>query len=433
MQAAAHRARKRREQERDEEFEGAGMSYLRAIEAAEATYDELPPELAWTEGGIMIEPFHLKREREEGYFDEEGNYVELKEEEGEEEDAWADALTATKVDGEWLARISRARDKAAAAAEEAEEAEELDPESVRQHKQALLELLLPGETVMPSPVRQAFDCLTESSSALMEAGHYGVHSQTREQIASGLEAGPSRSAGAGGVAAAASGASASRRAAPGHGAQQQQRWRRRRQEEGGGGGAQQLAVMLLVGAAGGGEGAVAPAAEAAARPAARGDEGLGGPQPAAGQPAPAPAVDADTDLFSDEPVAAGAAGDPPAAPHGGGEEKQLAPMADVAMDDAPSPGEAATGSGARSGSGQHEEPEPAAVAAAAGQAPPSQSQGDTSDGPPELDGFALDPGTGYYYNSAIGCYFDPATRLYGDAASGRWYRARADGSYEAAG
>jgi hypothetical protein len=38
-----------------------------------------------------MEPFHLRREREEGYFDSEtGDYVEYRRD--EEEDAWVDAL-----------------------------------------------------------------------------------------------------------------------------------------------------------------------------------------------------------------------------------------------------------------------------------------------------------------------------------------------------
>lgn len=58
------------------------------VAAAEAGYDE--PEELWTEDGIPIEPFHLKREREEGYFDADGNYIEyaLK----DDDDAWLASL-----------------------------------------------------------------------------------------------------------------------------------------------------------------------------------------------------------------------------------------------------------------------------------------------------------------------------------------------------
>lgn len=66
----------------------AGGSIHDDVAAAEAAYDE--PDELWTEDGIPIEPFHLKREREEGYFDVDGNYVEyaLK----DADDAWLSSL-----------------------------------------------------------------------------------------------------------------------------------------------------------------------------------------------------------------------------------------------------------------------------------------------------------------------------------------------------
>ena len=41
--------------------------------------------------GVAFEPFHLKREREEGYFDSDGNYIQYKLD--EVKDAWLDSLT----------------------------------------------------------------------------------------------------------------------------------------------------------------------------------------------------------------------------------------------------------------------------------------------------------------------------------------------------
>lgn len=44
------------------------------------------------EGGMKLEAFNLKEEREKGYFDEEGNYVAREEkEEDEEADAWLES------------------------------------------------------------------------------------------------------------------------------------------------------------------------------------------------------------------------------------------------------------------------------------------------------------------------------------------------------
>lgn len=63
--AAALRAQHRKE------LDSAGEgSILDDVAAAEAAYDE-PDELI-TEDGIPIEPFNLRREREEGYFDADG-------------------------------------------------------------------------------------------------------------------------------------------------------------------------------------------------------------------------------------------------------------------------------------------------------------------------------------------------------------------------
>ena len=63
--AAALRAQQRRE------LDGVRMHSIHdEVAAAEAAYVE--PDELWTEDGIPIEPFHLKREREEGYFDADG-------------------------------------------------------------------------------------------------------------------------------------------------------------------------------------------------------------------------------------------------------------------------------------------------------------------------------------------------------------------------
>lgn len=40
----------------------------------------------------------------------------------------------------------------------------------------------------------------------------------------------------------------------------------------------------------------------------------------------------------------------------------------------------------------------------------------------EMEGFELDTASGMLYNSSLGMYFDPARRLFGDAATGQWYR-----------
>lgn len=56
-------------------------------------------EQAFNEAGIAFEPFHLKREREEGFFDSDGNYIQYKLD--EVKDAWLDSL----ADGIFLALL----------------------------------------------------------------------------------------------------------------------------------------------------------------------------------------------------------------------------------------------------------------------------------------------------------------------------------------
>lgn len=51
---------------------------------------------AFNEAGVAFEPFHLKKEREEGYFDSDGNYIQYKLD--EVKDAWLDSL----ADGTFL-------------------------------------------------------------------------------------------------------------------------------------------------------------------------------------------------------------------------------------------------------------------------------------------------------------------------------------------
>jgi hypothetical protein len=48
---------------------------------------------------------------------------------------------------------------------------------------------------------------------------------------------------------------------------------------------------------------------------------------------------------------------------------------------------------------------------------------------PSMDGFEYDAASGYYYNSLLGCFYDPLHRLFGDASSGHWF-SLVDGKYQ---
>lgn len=52
---------------------------------------------------------------------------------------------------------------------------------------------------------------------------------------------------------------------------------------------------------------------------------------------------------------------------------------------------------------------------------PTATNGDASMNH-EMEGFAFDETSGLFYNSSLGYYFDPGSQLYGDAASGHWWK-----------
>ena len=64
-----------------------GGDILDDVSAAEAEYEA--HQGFWDNSGIPIEPFHLRQEREAGFFDDEGNYVAFRD---EVEDAWLESL-----------------------------------------------------------------------------------------------------------------------------------------------------------------------------------------------------------------------------------------------------------------------------------------------------------------------------------------------------
>ena len=77
----------------------AGAALRAALRPALTTHPPAHPPTpthSFNDGGIPFEPFHLRREREEGYFDYDGCYVEYRDPD-EEADAWLDALP-----GRWV-------------------------------------------------------------------------------------------------------------------------------------------------------------------------------------------------------------------------------------------------------------------------------------------------------------------------------------------
>ena len=151
-----------------------------------------------------FEPFNLERERREGYFDDDGNYVRNESDAEDEKDAWLDDVHAD-------ARLSTAGDKLAVRKDSDNEGEETTDADVANIKRELCAYLEPGETVldalkrlggasagrgngatksststgktessMDAQSKIAFEKVTELSSALMSNGEYDVYDSRKE-------------------------------------------------------------------------------------------------------------------------------------------------------------------------------------------------------------------------------------------------------------
>ncbi|GAB4838451.1 hypothetical protein Ancab_027985 [Ancistrocladus abbreviatus] len=179
--AAKERAR-RRSQMTTELFTGENEENLGNISAAEVHYKENDP---FVEDGIQIEPFNLEKEREEGYFDAEGNFVEYVNDK-EVKDAWLDSI---EVDPKLAQRVSMMKD--------VEDEQELSSDDIGRIKRRIANALEPGETVlqalrrlkghsnskkekMLAETKLIFDQLTEDAMKLMENGDYNVYHEKQE-------------------------------------------------------------------------------------------------------------------------------------------------------------------------------------------------------------------------------------------------------------
>ncbi|GMH34432.1 hypothetical protein BSKO_02266 [Bryopsis sp. KO-2023] len=181
---------------------GIETDFAPDITFAEEAYDD-PSEL-FNEAGMPIEPFHLKREREDGYFDGDGNYVVFKFD--EVKDAWVDSLEEGPL---------RERAKCGNIGDTTMDESDLEDIDLVDYKKNLTELLEDGETVVdglrrlarrrdsdletkelgkkaakllekqrqvPAQNRLAFDKLTEYSSLLMAYGECNIYNLTKERM-----------------------------------------------------------------------------------------------------------------------------------------------------------------------------------------------------------------------------------------------------------
>ncbi|KAK7302522.1 hypothetical protein RJT34_13413 [Clitoria ternatea] len=182
-QAAAKERAKHRNQFTAELFSEENGGILNNLSAAEVMYEDNEN---FVDDGIQIEPFNLDKEREEGYFDADGNFVEYIRE-NEIKDAWLDNV---EVDPKYAALSF------VAANDEDEADQDLSSKDIATMKRRIANVLEPGETVlqalrrlkgssdrkakMPAETKIVFDQLTEDAMKLMENGEYNVYNEKRE-------------------------------------------------------------------------------------------------------------------------------------------------------------------------------------------------------------------------------------------------------------
>ncbi|XP_028800840.1 CD2 antigen cytoplasmic tail-binding protein 2 homolog [Neltuma alba] len=179
--AAKERA-KRRSQMTTELFSEDSRGIASDISAAEVKYEDNEN---FVDDGIQIEPFNLSKEREEGYFDAAGNFVEYVRD-NEIKDAWLDNV---EVDPKYSALNSTVTN-------DEEEIQDLSSKDIAVKKRRIADALEPGETVlqalrrlkgnndrkakMSPQTKILFDQLTEDAMKLMENGEYNVYHEKQE-------------------------------------------------------------------------------------------------------------------------------------------------------------------------------------------------------------------------------------------------------------
>ncbi|KAI9121196.1 hypothetical protein K1719_008229 [Acacia pycnantha] len=179
--AAKERA-KRRSQITTELFSEGGRGIANDFSSAEVKYEDNEN---FVDDGIQIEPFNLNQEREEGYFDADGNFIEYVRD-NEIKDAWLDNV---EVDPKYSALNSTVTN-------DEEEIEDLSPKEIGVMKRRIANALEPGETVlqalrrlkgnndrkakMSHQTKILFDQLTEDAMKLMENGEYNVYHEKQE-------------------------------------------------------------------------------------------------------------------------------------------------------------------------------------------------------------------------------------------------------------
>ncbi|KAF0703863.1 hypothetical protein AaE_015220 [Aphanomyces astaci] len=156
----------------------------------EGEEEDRPDMPQYADEGVRMMAFNLKEDREEGHFDESGNFVWAKEEQPMQEDAWLENVSAQEMEGAERARILR------------QEARTDDEETwtERRATSVFMEVLEEGETVLKAlkrlgkkkkgskgpeqtaDMKREFDELTEATDFLMRQGKADVYHTPKEQL-----------------------------------------------------------------------------------------------------------------------------------------------------------------------------------------------------------------------------------------------------------
>lgn len=139
----------------------------------------------WEDKDEKLMAFNLKQEMEDGYFDEEGVYVENKAEVADPRDAWLDDFQE-RNDG----KFAKVQEQAAAA--EQEERAMTVAEKVERQRE-IIKLLERGENAAQAIKRlrsqkEAMAMLTDLASELLNAGQYDIYSVSREDLQDAVDA-----------------------------------------------------------------------------------------------------------------------------------------------------------------------------------------------------------------------------------------------------
>ncbi|XXG87474.1 hypothetical protein AAC387_Pa11g2150 [Persea americana] len=180
---AANERAMRRKQITKELIIDQSSAALQDVTAGEVNYEDNDH---FEDDGTLYEPFNLNQEREEGYFDAQGNFVEYVKE-NEIKDAWLDSVDVEP----------RFDEKRSLKTSEDEEIRDLSADDIGKIKRRITNVLHSGETIlqalrrlkgistgkkgkMPEHIKCTFDQLTEDSMKLMENGDYNVYHDERE-------------------------------------------------------------------------------------------------------------------------------------------------------------------------------------------------------------------------------------------------------------